>query len=252
MLFVGLEEAINSTTNATRDSLESRIEELERQLVQLRNEHAVNEERHQNQKTLKGALESGLIQIIKAVNATKIAGEDELELGFWQEVEKIRSGDYDSIDLKELPDADDLSDTPYRPDEPNGGNDSGLIDVITVDFDEDDSNENGTSNGHKSNGNGSKKGGKSNGSAPTNGKNLSEDLSIVKSNGDGNNHQSQPKSVGAYYVPVEERSIQQLKDLCNGFGFTKEQLRKYGSLKQRETYLKALKSVKNLLGSQVE
>ena len=248
MLFVGLEEAINSTTNSTRDSLESRIEELERQLVQLRNEHAANEERHQNQKTLKGALESGLVQIIKAVNATKIAGENELELGFWQEVEKIRSGDYDSIDLKELPDADDLSDTPYRPDDPNGGDDSGLIDVITVEV----ADSNGSISGNKSNGNGSKKGAKSNGSVPTNGKNLSDDLSLVKSNGDGNNHQSKPKSVGAYYLPIEERNIQQLKDLCNGFGFTKEQLREYGSLKQRDTYLKALKSVKNLLGGQLE
>ena len=116
MFFTRLEEAINSTTNASRASLESRIEELERELVQLRNEHSANEERHQNQKTLKGALESGLVQIIKAVSATKIAGEGELELGFWEEVEKIRNGDYDSIDLKELPDADDLSDTPYRPD----------------------------------------------------------------------------------------------------------------------------------------
>ncbi len=228
---------------------ESRIEELERQLVQLRNEHAANEERHQNQKTLKGALESGLVQIIKAVNATKIAGENELELGFWQEVEKIRSGDYDSIDLKELPDADDLSDTPYRPDDPNGGDDSGLIDVITVEVEADS---NGSISGNKSNGNGSKKGAKSNGSVPTNGKNLSDDLSLVKSNGDGNNHQSKPKSVGAYYLPIEERNIQQLKDLCNGFGFTKEQLREYGSLKQRDTYLKALKSVKNLLGGQLE
>ncbi|NET11857.1 MAG: hypothetical protein F6K08_02875 [Okeania sp. SIO1H6] len=249
MLFVGLEEAINSTTNSTRDSLESRIEELERQLVQLRNEHAANEERHQNQKTLKGALESGLVQIIKAVNATKIAGEEELELGFWQEVEKIRSGDYDSIDLKELPDADDLSDTPYRPDDPNGGDDSGLIDVITVEVESDS---NGSSSGNKSNGNGSKKGGNSQGSIPTNGKNLSDEYSIVKSNADGNNHQSKPKSVGAYYLPIEERNIQQLKDLCNGFGFTKEQLREYGSLKQRDTYLKALKSVKNLLGGQLE
>lgn len=250
MLFAGLEEAINSTTNSTRDSLESRIEELERQLVQLRNEHAANEERHQNQKTLKGALESGLIQIIKAVNATKIAGEDELELGFWQEVEKIRAGDYDSIDLKKLPDADDLSDTPYRPDNPNGGDDSGLIDVITVEVESSDNN--GSISGNKSNGNGSKKGGKSQDSVPTNGKNLSDEYSIVKSDGDGNNHQSKPKSVGAYYLPIEERNIQQLKDLCNGFGFTKEQLREYGSLKERETYLKALKSVKNLLGHQAE
>ena len=114
MFFTGLEEAINSTTNSSRASLESRSEELERQLVQLRHEHSANEERHQNQKTLKvkGALESGLVQIIKAVSATKIAGEGGLELGFWEEVEKIRNGDYDSIDLKELPDADDLSDTP--------------------------------------------------------------------------------------------------------------------------------------------
>ncbi|NES01807.1 MAG: hypothetical protein F6K22_02570 [Okeania sp. SIO2F4] len=249
MLFIGLEEAINSTTNSTRDSLEARIEELERQLVQLRNEHAANEERHQNQKTLKGALESGLVQIIKAVNATKIAGEEELELGFWQEVEKIRSGDYDSIDLKELPEADDLSDTPYRPDDSNGGDDSGLIDVITVEVDSDN---NGSSSSNKSNGNGSKKGGNSQGSIPTNGKNLSDEYSIVKSNGDGNNYQSKPKSVGAYYLPIEERNIQQLKDLCNGFGFTKEQLREYGSLKQRDTYLKALQSVKNLLGGQLE
>lgn len=64
MFFTRLEEAINSTTNASRASLESRIEELERELVQLRNEHSANEERHQNQKTLKGALESGLVQII--------------------------------------------------------------------------------------------------------------------------------------------------------------------------------------------
>ncbi|MGD1702729.1 hypothetical protein [Dapis sp. BLCC M229] len=249
MLFAGLEEAINSTTNSTRDSLESRIEELERQLVQLRNEQAANEERHQNQKTLKGALESGLVQIIKAVNATKIAGEEELELGFWQEVEKIRSGDYDSIDLKELPDADDLSDTPYRPDDSNGGDDSGLIDVITVEVESDS---NGSSSGNKSDGNGSKKGGNYQDSVPTNGDKLSDEYSIVKSNGDGNNHQSKPKSVGAYYLPIEERNIQQLKDLCNGFGFTKEQLREYGSLKQRDTYLKALKSVKNLLGGQLE
>ena len=41
--------------------------------------------------------------------------------------------------------------------------------------------------------------------------------SIVKSNGDGNNHQSKPLSVGAYYLLIEERNIQQLKDLCNGF-----------------------------------
>ena len=82
MFFTRLEEAINSTTNASRASLESRIEELEQELVKLRNEHGANEERHQNQKTLKGALESGLVQVIKAVNATKIAGEGELELGF--------------------------------------------------------------------------------------------------------------------------------------------------------------------------
>ena len=231
MFFTRLEEAINSTTNASRASLESRIEELERQLVQLRKEHSANEERHQNQKTLKGALESGLVQVIKAVNATKIAGEGELELGFWEEVEKIRNGDYDSIDLKELPDADDLSDTPYRPDNPNDSGDSGLIDVITVEVDSDDD----SLDDKKSNGNLSKKEGKSNSSVSANGKDLSDD--------------SEPKSVGAYYQPIEERSIQQLKDLCNGFGFTKEQLRKHGSLKQRDTYLKALQSVKNLLGS---
>ena len=237
MFFTRLEEAINSTTNASRASLESRIEELEQELVKLRNEHGANEERHQNQKTLKGALESGLVQVIKAVNATKIAGEGELELGFWEEVEKIRNGDYDSIDLKELPDADDLSDTPYRPDNPNDSGDSGLIDIITIEA-ESDKDENNSSVSKKSNSNLSKKEGDSNGSVSPNGKNLSDD--------------SEPKSVGAYYQPIEERSIQQLKDLCNGFGFTKEQLRKYGSLKQRGTYLKALQSVKNLLGGQLE
>ncbi|MDE5111984.1 MAG: hypothetical protein O4753_12230, partial [Trichodesmium sp. St7_bin2_1] len=72
MFFTRLEEAINSTTNTSRASLESRIEELEQELVKLRNKHGANEERHQNQKTLKGALESGLVQVIKAVNATKI------------------------------------------------------------------------------------------------------------------------------------------------------------------------------------
>ena len=237
MFFTRLEEAINSTTNASRASLESRIEELEQELVKLRNEHGANEERHQNQKTLKGALESGLVQVIKAVNATKIAGEGELELGFWEEVEKIRNGDYDSIDLKELPDADDLSDTPYRPDNPNDGSDSGLIDIITIEA-ESDKDKNNSSVSKKSNSNLSKKEGDSNASVSPNGKNLSDD--------------SEPKSVGAYYQPIEERSIQQLKDLCNGFGFTKEQLRKYGSLKQRDTYLKALQSVKNLLGGQLE
>ena len=237
MFFTRLEEAINSTTNASRASLESRIEELEQELVKLRNEHGANEERHQNQKTLKGALESGLVQVIKAVNATKIAGEGELELGFWEEVEKIRNGDYDSIDLKELPDADDLSDTPYRPENPNDGGDSGLIDIITVEAESDDD-ENNSSVSKKSNSNLSKKEGDSNGSVSPNGKNLSDD--------------SEPKSVGAYYQPIEERSIQQLKDLCSGFGFTKEQLGKDGSLKQRDTYLKALESVKNLLGSQLE
>ena len=75
---------------------------------------------------------------------------------------------------------------------------------------------------------------------------------LSRFNGKDLSDDSEPKSVGAYYQPIEERSIQQLKDLCNGFGFTKEQLRKHGSLKQRDTYLKALQSVKNLLGSQLE
>lgn len=251
MLFVGLEEAINSTTNTNRDSLEAQIAELEKQLVQLRTEHAANEERHQNQKTLKGALESGLIQCIKAVKATKIAGEDELLLGFWQEVEKIRAGDYDSIDLKELPEADGLSDTPYSPDDSNGGDNLGLIDVITVDYEEDNSQSNGSLNGQKSNGYRSNNGTKFNCSVSSNGKKLSERSPVNKSSIQ-DNEQSKPKSVGAYYVPMEERSIQQLKDLCNGFGFSKEQLREYGSLKERETYIQALKSMKNLLGSGLE
>ena len=176
--------------------------------------------------------EPNLILLTDAINLkNEYYNKGELELGFWQEVEKTRNGDYDSIDLKELPDADDLSDTPYRPDNPNDSGDSGLIDVITVEVDSDDD----SLDDKKSNGNLSKKEGKSNSSVSANGKDLSDD--------------SEPKSVGAYYQPIEERSIQQLKDLCNGFGFTKEQLRKHGSLKQRDTYLKALQSVKNLLGS---
>ena len=43
MFFTRLEEAINSTTNASGASLESRIEKLEKEWVKLRNEHAANE-----------------------------------------------------------------------------------------------------------------------------------------------------------------------------------------------------------------
>ena len=43
MFFTRLEEAINSTTNASRASLESRIEKLEQEWVKLRNEDAANE-----------------------------------------------------------------------------------------------------------------------------------------------------------------------------------------------------------------
>jgi hypothetical protein len=84
--------------------------------------------------------EPNLILLTDAINLkNEYYNKGELELGFWQEVEKTRNGDYDSIDLKELPDADDLSDTPYRPDNPNGSGDSGLIDVITVEVDSLDS-----------------------------------------------------------------------------------------------------------------
>ena len=43
MFFTRLEETINSTTNASRASLESRIEKLEKEWVKLRNEDAANE-----------------------------------------------------------------------------------------------------------------------------------------------------------------------------------------------------------------
>ena len=127
-MFNRLHDAVANSTQAYEVRLTQQIEELERQLVELREQQAHNKERQQRQLTLVGALQSALGQVIKATALTENAGEEDLLEAFWEEIEAVKSGEYESVDIKELPDAEsEPSTNPSQP-TPNGGNGGAIID----------------------------------------------------------------------------------------------------------------------------
>lgn len=96
-----LQNFVASTTVEDRVSLENNISELEIQLNQLRDKLSSNEERHQKQLTMLGALGSAIEQVCNAIKLCEDGGEPGLVDTFWEELEDIQSGDY--VFTKALP-----------------------------------------------------------------------------------------------------------------------------------------------------
>ena len=96
-----LQSFVASTTVEDRVSLENNISELEGQLNQLREKLANNEERHQKQLTMLGALGSAIEQVCNAIKLCEDGGEPGLVDTFWEELGDIQSGDY--VFTKALP-----------------------------------------------------------------------------------------------------------------------------------------------------
>ncbi len=89
-----LHNYIESTTVNDRIDLESNIESLEAQLVELRNRLSGNEQRHQNQLTMLGAAGSAIEQVINFVKLCMGGKEDGMVDTFWDEIMLVKAGKY--------------------------------------------------------------------------------------------------------------------------------------------------------------
>lgn len=143
-MFDKLHNAVTTTTQHIDEQLTEQIQELEAQLKALRENQTNNKARQQRQLTLVGALQSALGQVVRAVHATGQAEETELLDAFWQEIEAVQKGEYESVDLAQLPEPNEPNETETdEPDNPEPGDGNGVVDVEVV-----NSNGNGNSNGH--------------------------------------------------------------------------------------------------------
>ena len=112
-----IQDFIQNSTIADRHNLEGNIKDLEAQLVQLREQLATSEERHQKQLTVSGAIGSAIEQILNVINSCKSIGEPGLTEAFWSEVEDIKKGDYQFIPALKGADSDSTdSNSPNSPD----------------------------------------------------------------------------------------------------------------------------------------
>ena len=112
-----IQDFIQNSTIADRHNLEGNIKDLEAQLVKLREELAISEERHQKQLTVSGAISSAIEQILNVINSCQSIGEPGLTEAFWSEVEDIKKGDYQFIPALKGADSDSTdSDSPNSPD----------------------------------------------------------------------------------------------------------------------------------------
>ena len=116
-----LQEYINNSTVNSRIELEARIAELERQLVERREELANTEQRHQKQLTVVGALATAIKQTLSAVKLAVEAGEPGLVDSFWAEMQDIQDGNYDEKELLSLPTSEDNDDSNNNPNPVNEG-----------------------------------------------------------------------------------------------------------------------------------
>ena len=116
-----LQEYINNSTINSRVELEAKIAELERQLVEHRENLANNEERYQKQLTVVGALATAIKQTLSAVKLAVEAGEPGLADSFWQEMKDIRDGNYDEREIMSLPTSEDENNHDDNPDSVNPG-----------------------------------------------------------------------------------------------------------------------------------
>ena len=112
-----IQDFIQNSTIADRHNLEGNIKDLEAQLVELREQLAASEDRHQKQLTVSGAISSAIEQILNVINSCQSIGEPGLTEAFWSEVEDIKKGDYQFIPALEGSDSDSTdSDSPNSPD----------------------------------------------------------------------------------------------------------------------------------------
>ena len=112
-----IQDFIQNSTIADRHNLEGNIKDLEAQLVELREQLATSEERHQKQLTVSGAIGSAIEQILNVINSCKSIGEPGLTEAFWSEVEDIKKGDYQFIPALKGADSDSTdSNSPDSPD----------------------------------------------------------------------------------------------------------------------------------------
>ena len=112
-----IQDFIQNSTIADRHNLEGNIKDLEAQLVELREQLAASEDRHQKQLTVSGAISSAIEQIFNVINSCQSIGEPGLTEAFWSEVEDIKKGDYQFIPALKGADSDsDDSNSPNSPD----------------------------------------------------------------------------------------------------------------------------------------
>ena len=108
-----IQDFIQNSTIADRHNLEGNIKDLEAQLVKLREELAISEERHQKQLTVSGAISSAIEQILNVINSCQSIGEPGLTEAFWSEVEDLKKGDYQFVPALKGADSDSTdSDSP--------------------------------------------------------------------------------------------------------------------------------------------
>ncbi len=105
-----LQEYINNSTVNSRIEIEAKIAELEQQLTECRESLTNNEQRHQKQLTVVGALATAIKQTLSAVKLAVEAGEPGLANSFWQEIKDIQDGNYDEKELLSLPTSEDGND----------------------------------------------------------------------------------------------------------------------------------------------
>ena len=112
-----IQDFIQNSTIADRHNLEGNIKDLEAQLVELREQLAASEDRHQKQLTVSGAITSAIEQIFNVINSCQSIGEPGLTEAFWSEVEDIKKGDYQFIPALKGADSDSTdSNSPDSPD----------------------------------------------------------------------------------------------------------------------------------------
>ena len=112
-----IQDFIQNSTIADRHNLEGNIKDLEAQLVELREQLAASEDRHQKQLTVSGAISSAIEQIFNVINSCQSIGEPGLTEAFWSEVEDIKKGDYQFIPALKGADSDSTdSNSPDSPD----------------------------------------------------------------------------------------------------------------------------------------
>jgi hypothetical protein len=112
-----IQDFIQNSTVADRHNLENNIQDLEAQLVKLREELGASEERHQKQLTASGAIHSALEQVLNVLNICESISEPGLADAFWSEIQDIKSGDYHFVPALKSADSDSTdSNSPNSPD----------------------------------------------------------------------------------------------------------------------------------------